>query len=124
GPECPGGGLVLFLWEVDAGRVGVVDNLDRARDALADEERRQGRRIGPWRQDRRRIARRDRQGRAGAAGLPRREGPGRLSRKGGADGSVLSASQLCVSYGETRALWEVNFELKRSEVVALIGPNG
>jgi branched-chain amino acid transport system ATP-binding protein len=47
-----------------------------------------------------------------------------LSRKGGADGSVLSASQLCVSYGETRALWEVNFELKRSEVVALIGPNG
>ena len=47
-----------------------------------------------------------------------------MSGKGGADGSVLSASQLCVGYGETRALWEVNFELKRSEVVALIGPNG
>jgi branched-chain amino acid transport system ATP-binding protein len=36
----------------------------------------------------------------------------------------LSASRLCVSYGETRALWEVSFELKKSEVVALIGPNG
>jgi branched-chain amino acid transport system ATP-binding protein len=43
---------------------------------------------------------------------------------GGADGPVLSASQLCVSYGETQALWEVNFELQRSEIVALIGPNG
>jgi len=40
------------------------------------------------------------------------------------NGSVLSASQLCVSYGGTRALWEVDFELKRSEIVALIGPNG
>jgi branched-chain amino acid transport system ATP-binding protein len=43
---------------------------------------------------------------------------------GGTDGSILNASQLCVSYGETQALWEVSFELKKSEIVALIGPNG
>ena len=37
---------------------------------------------------------------------------------------ILSVSNLSVYYGETRALWDVNFNVLRSELVAIIGSNG
>ena len=37
---------------------------------------------------------------------------------------ILSVSNLSVYYGETRALWDVNFKVMRSELVAIIGSNG
>jgi branched-chain amino acid transport system ATP-binding protein len=37
---------------------------------------------------------------------------------------ILSVSDLSVYYGETRALWDVNFNVTRSELVAIIGSNG
>ena len=37
---------------------------------------------------------------------------------------VLSASRLCKSYGELRAVDDVSFEARRGEIVGLVGPNG
>ncbi len=40
------------------------------------------------------------------------------------DGVILSVEQLSKSFGEFRALWNVSFQVKTKELVALIGPNG
>ncbi len=37
---------------------------------------------------------------------------------------MLEVSDLSVSYGDLRVLWEVSFSVNKGEMVALIGPNG
>lgn len=37
---------------------------------------------------------------------------------------VISASGISNSYGQTKALYDVNFEVERGEVFGLIGPDG
>ena len=37
---------------------------------------------------------------------------------------MLKASGLDVYYGDVQVLWDVSFEVKKGEIVALIGANG
>ena len=37
---------------------------------------------------------------------------------------MLEIEKINVSYGDLQALWDVSFEIKEGEIVALIGPNG
>ena len=37
---------------------------------------------------------------------------------------MLEVKKLNVAYGDVQVLWDINFEIKQGELVALIGSNG
>ena len=101
--------------------------LDRARHEGRDGDLRAGDGARLRREDRRRHARRDPEGRARDRGVPRK-GCDRMSEtatNGGAEAEVLlRVEDIHTFYGSIEALKGISLEVRQGEIVTLIGANG